>query len=150
MCWFRPLTHTSLFDDAKLLLSDAAFFRSKKNLQKKFVFYLKRVLYCGRQQYWVNNYGLFNLFCEYRELSSISLLAKLLYLGYHVLHLLVDLQEVGIEDALTCFDGREVVELRQWILGIGLLILGKLSRIEVGLAEELAGFELLSFLLLIY
>ena len=38
---------------------------------------------------------------------SSSLLVELLYLGYHVLDLLVNLQEVGIEDALTRLDGRD-------------------------------------------
>ena len=32
---------------------------------------------------------------------------KLLYLGNHILHLLVYFQEVGIEDALTRLDGRD-------------------------------------------
>ena len=67
-----------------------------------------------------------------------------MYLGNHILHLLVYFQEVGIEDALTRLDQREVVELRQGVLGIGLLLLGNLCHVEVGLAEELAGFELLS------
>ena len=79
-----------------------------------------------------------------------SLLIKLLYLGNHILHLLVYFQEVGIEDALTRLDGREVVELRQRVLGIVLLLLGNLSHVEVDLAEELAGFELLTFLLPIF
>ena len=127
-------------------LQHGQLFRSKKNLQKKFVFYLKRALYCWRQQYWVNNCGLFNLFCENRELSSISLLIELLYLCYHVLDLLVNLQEVGIEDSLTRLDGREVIELRQRVLGIGFLLLGNLGHVEVGLAEELAGLELLGLL----
>ena len=43
--------------------------------------------------------------------TFFSLLIKLLYLGNHILHLLVYFQEVGIEDALTRLDGREVVEL---------------------------------------
>ena len=79
-----------------------------------------------------------------------SLLIKLLYLGNHIFHLLVYFQKVGIEDALTRLDGREVVELRQRVLGIVLLLLGNLSHVEVDLAEELAGFELLTFLLLIF
>ena len=86
----------------------------------------------------------------FHEFQPFSLLIKLLYLGNHVLHLLVHFQEVGIEDALTRLDGREVIELRQGVLGIVLLILGNLSHVEVGLAEELAGFELLTFLLLIF
>ena len=85
----------------------------------------------------------------FHEFQSFSLLIKLLYLGYHILHLLVHFQEVDIEDALTRLDGREVVELRQGVLGIVLLLLGNLGHVKVGLAEELAGFELLTFLLLI-
>ena len=68
-----------------------------------------------------------------RQRSS-SLLVELLYLGYHVLDLLIDLQEVGIEDALTSLDGREVIEHRQGVLGIGFLLLGYLGHVEVGIA----------------
>jgi hypothetical protein len=55
---------------------------------------------------------------------SSSLIVELLYLGYHVL----DFQKVGIiEDALRSPNGREVVELRQRILGISLLLFDNLS-----------------------
>ena len=57
---------------------------------------------------------------------SSSLLVELLYLGNHDLDLLIEFQEVGIVDALTRLDGREVVKLWQWILGIGLLLLRNL------------------------
>ena len=83
----------------------------------------------------------FQIFC-----LLFSLLVELLYLCYHVLDLLVNLQEVGIEDSLTRLDGREVIELRQRVLGIGFLLLGNLGHVEVGLAEELAGLELLGLL----
>lgn len=59
---------------------------------------------------------------------SSSLIVELLYLGYHVLDFLIDFQKVGIiEDALTSPNGREVVELRQRILGISLLLFDNLS-----------------------
>ncbi len=77
----------------------------------------------------------FQIFC-----LLFSFLVEFLYLGNHILHLMVHFQEVGIEDALTRLDGREVVELRQGILGIVLLLHGNLGHVEVGLAEELAGF----------
>ena len=38
---------------------------------------------------------------------SFSLIIELLYLGNHILHLLVHFQEVGIEDALPRLDGRD-------------------------------------------
>lgn len=37
-------------------------------------------------------------------------LVELLYLGNHVLDILIDLQKVGIEDALMRLDRREVIE----------------------------------------
>ena len=59
---------------------------------------------------------------------SSSLIVELLYLGYHVLDFLIDFQKVGIiEDALTSPNAREVVELRQRILGISLLLFDNLS-----------------------
>lgn len=70
----------------------------------------------------------------FHESQPFSLLIKLLYLGNHIFHLLVYFQEVGIEDALTSLDGREVIEHRQGVLGIGFLLLGYLGHVEVGIA----------------
>ena len=44
----------------------------------------------------------FQIFC-----LLFSFLVEFLYLGNHILHLLVYFQEVGIEDALTRLDGRD-------------------------------------------
>ena len=59
---------------------------------------------------------------------SSSLIVELLYHSYHVLDFLIGFQKVGIiEDALTSPNGREVVELRQRILGISFLLFDNLS-----------------------
>lgn len=66
------------------------------------------------------------------------------YLCYHGFHVLANLHEVLIEDALTLITALKGVELGQWhILAFFFL---DVCHIKVGLAIELTGFELVAFL----
>lgn len=66
------------------------------------------------------------------------------YLCYHGFHILTNLHEVLIEDALTLVTAFEGVELGQ--RHIFAFLLFDVCHIEVGLAIELTGLELVAFL----
>ena len=84
------------------------------------------------------------LFCIWSviDLSLGILLVE--YLRYHGFHVLANLHEVLIEDALTLITALEGVELGQWHI-LAFLFLD-VCHIEVGLAIELTGLELVAFL----
>ena len=62
----------------------------------------------------------------------------------HVLDVLVDAEEVGVEDTLTGLTRGEAVELRK--RDVTGFLFRYLRHVEVGLAVELRGLELLGFL----
>mgnify|MGYP007043013895 CR=1 FL=1 len=66
------------------------------------------------------------------------------YLRYHGFHVLANLHEVLVEDALSLVTALEGVELGQWHILAFLLL--DVCHIEVGLAIELTGLELVAFL----
>lgn len=84
-----------------------------------------------------------NLVLFYFDVLSLGVLL-VEYLRYHGFHVLTDLHEVLVEDALTLVTALEGVELGQWhILAFFLL---DVCHIEVGLAIELTGLELVALL----
>ena len=84
------------------------------------------------------------LFCIWSvvDLSLGILLVE--YLRYHGFHVLANLHEVLIEDALTLITALEGVELGQW--HILAFFFFNVCHVEVGLAIELTGLELVALL----
>lgn len=69
---------------------------------------------------------------------------ELLDFADHVLDVLVDAKEVGVEDTFSGFTRWKAVELRK--RDVAGFLFGNLIHVKVGLAVELRGLELLSFL----
>ena len=84
------------------------------------------------------------LFCIWSVIGLSLGILLIEYLRYHGFHVLTDLHEVFIEDALTLITALESVELGHWHILTFLLF--DVCHIEVGLAIELTGLELIALL----
>lgn len=64
-----------------------------------------------------------------------------LYFEYHIIDILIDTFEIGIEDSFSCINRRELIEFGQWVVGVVRFLCLYLRHIEVCLAETNTGFS---------